>query len=124
MDAWVAGLEDMDEDARRAALAYVAGQAVEIPEDELNEAVRRALVVRAVGGSPQRELSLAEEAVVRLAEELDGAERRLALEQRLESLRLHVREQPAAASSLDQLLADSDLAWRCFAAAHVATELG
>ena len=110
--------------SRRAALAYVAGQAVEIPEDELNEAVRRALVVRAVGGSPQRELSLAEEAVVRLAEELDGAERRRALEQGLESLRVHVRERPAVTASLDQLLADSDLAWRCFAAAQVATELG
>jgi hypothetical protein len=124
MEAWVAGLEEMDKDARRAALAYVAGQAVEIAEEELNEAVRRALVVRAVGGSPQRELSLAEEAVVRLAEELDGAERRRALEQGLESLRVHVRDQPAATASLDELLADSDLAWRCFAAAQIATEVG
>jgi hypothetical protein len=124
MEAWVASLEDMDDDARRAALAYVAGQTLEIPEDELNEAVRRALVVRAVGGNPQRELSLAEEAVVRLAEELDGAERRRALEQGLESLRVHVREQPAATASLDELLGDSDLSWRCFAAAQVASELG
>jgi hypothetical protein len=124
MEAWVAGLEDMDRDARRAALAYVAGQAVEIPEDELNEAVRRALVVRAVGGSPQRELSLAEEAVVRLADELDGAERRRELERGLESLRVHVRVRPATTASLDELLADSDLAWRCFAAAQVASEVG
>jgi hypothetical protein len=124
MEAWVAGLEGMDGDARRAALAYVAGQEVEIPEDELNEAVRRAVVVRAVGGSPQRELSLAEEAVVRLADELDGAERRRSLEQGLESLRVHVREQPATTASLDELLVDSDLAWRCFAAAQVASELG
>ena len=122
MDAWVAGLEDMDNDARRAALAYVAGGEVEIPEVELNEAVRRALVVRAVGGSPQRELSLNEDAVVRLAEELDGAGRRRALEQGLEALRVHVREQPAVVAALDELLADSDLAWRCFAAAQVASE--
>ena len=124
METWAAGLEDMDRDARRAALAYVAGLAVEIPEEELNEAVRRALVVRAVGGSPQRELGLADEAVVRLADELDGAERRRALEHGLESLRVHVREQPAATVSLDELLADTDLAWRCFAAAQVASELG
>jgi beta-glucosidase-like glycosyl hydrolase len=124
MEAWVAGLEEMDEDVRRAALAYVAGLEVEIPEEELNEAVRRALVVRAVGGSPQRELSLAEEAVVRLADELDEAERRRALEQGLESLRVFVRERPATTASLDELLADSDLAWRCFAAAQVASELG
>ena len=124
MEAWVAGLEDMDRDARRAALAYVAGQAVEIPEDELNEAVRRALVVRAVGGSPQRELGLAEEAVVRLADELDGAERRRELEHGLESLRGHVRVPPAPTAALDERLADSDLAWRCFAAAQVASEVG
>ncbi len=124
MDAWVAGLEDMDNDARRAALAYVAGGEVEIPEDELNEATRRALVVRAVGGSPQRELRLNEEAVVRLAEELDGAGRRRELEEGLAALRVHVRERPAVAAALDELLADSDLAWRCFAAAQVASELG
>ena len=51
----------MDNDARRAALAYVAGGEVEIPEEELNEATRRALVVRAVGGNPPRELRLDEE---------------------------------------------------------------
>ena len=123
MEAWVAGLEAMDGDGRRAALAYVAGQQVEIPEDDLNEALRRALVVRAVGGNPQRELSLEEEAVARLADELDDTERRRALQRALESLRAHVRERPAAAASLDELLADSDLAWRCFAAAQVAAEL-
>jgi|SRR5580765_4982424 len=124
MEAWVTGLEEMDDDARRAALAYVAGQSVEIPQEELNEAVRRALVVRAVGGSPQRELSFDEDAVVRLAEELDGTERRGALRQGLESLRVHMRERPAATASLEELLVDGDLAWRCFAAAQVASELG
>jgi len=124
MEAWVAGLEAMDDDGRRVSLAYVAGQNVEIPEDDLNEALRRALVVRAVGGSPQRELSLEEDAVVRLADELDGTERRRALQRSLESLREHVHDRPAAAASLDELLADDDLAWRCFAAAQVAAELG
>ncbi len=112
----------MDDAGRRASLAYVAGQQVEIPEEELNEALRRALVVRAVGGNPQRELSLEEDAVVRLATELDATERRAALQQALEALRDHVHGGPAAAS-LDELLADGDLAWRCFAAAQVAAEL-
>jgi len=120
---WVATLEDMEGDARRASLAYVAGLQVEIPEEELNEALRRALVVRAVGGNPQRELRLDEEAVTRFAEEVDGVERRRALQDALEALRAHVRDQPAA-GSLEQLLADGDLAWRCFAAAQVAAELG
>jgi hypothetical protein len=113
----------MDDDGRRASLAYVAGEHVEIPESELNEALRRALVVRAVGGSPQRELGLDEEAVLRLADELDGAERRAALRSGLESLRVHIRAGTAAEAALDALLADGDLAWRCFAAAHVAAEL-
>jgi len=120
VDAWVAALESMDDDGRRASLAYVAGQQVDIPHAELNEALRRALVVRAVGGSPQRELHLDEDAVVRLADELDGAERRAALRSGLESLRVHVQARPAAEAALDALLADGDLAWRCFAAAHVA----
>jgi hypothetical protein len=34
-----------------------------------------------------------------------------------------VHDRPAAAASLDELLADEDLAWRCFAAAQVAAEL-
>jgi hypothetical protein len=123
VDAWAAALESMDDDGRRASLAYVAGQQVEIPEGELNEALRRALVVRAVGGSPQRELVLEEEAVLRLADELDEVERRAALRNGLESLRVHVQARPAAETALDALLADGDLAWRCFAAANIAAEL-
>ena len=123
MEAWVAGLDAMDADGLRASLAYVAGQQVEIPEDELNEALRRAVVVRAVGGSPQRELSLDEEAVARFAAEVDAAERRLALRRALESLRGHVDGLPAAVAALDELLADDELAWRCFAAAQVAAEV-
>jgi hypothetical protein len=122
MEAWVTALEAMDDEGRRASLAYVAGQQVEIPEGELNEALRRALVVRAVGGNPQRELLLEEEAVVRLAEELDGVERREALRRALEPLRGLVEAGPAAAE-LDELLADDDLAWRCFAAARLAAEI-
>jgi hypothetical protein len=122
MEAWVAALEAMDAEGRRASIAYVAGQQVEIPEGELNEALRRALVVRAVGGNPQRELRLEEDAVVRLAEELDGAERREALRRALEPLRELVEAGPAA-TELDALLADTDLAWRCFAAAQLAAEL-
>jgi len=123
MEAWVTGLDAMDDDGRRVALAYVAGEQVEIPEDDLNEALRRALVVRAVGGNPQRELSLEEEAVVRLAEELDEAGRRRALSEGLESLRVRLQDRPAASASLDDLLADDDLAWRCFAASRIAAEL-
>src|ERR1051326_8695175 len=93
VEAWVAAREWMDEDGRRASLAYVAGQHVDIPEAELNESLRRAVVVRAVGGTPQRELALDEVAVVRLADELDAPERRAELRRGLDALRAEVAAQ-------------------------------
>jgi hypothetical protein len=95
-----------------------------IPEDELNEALRRALVVRAVEGSPQREVTLEEEAVVRLAEELDSPERRATLRRELESLRGGDGFGRGAAAALETLLVDDGFAWRCFAAGCLAAELG
>src|SRR5262249_3343845 len=73
LGGWLDLLDGLDEVERCVSTAWVAGQAVGIPEDERNEALRRALVVRAVGGSPQREVSLDEDAVARLADELDSA---------------------------------------------------
>jgi hypothetical protein len=114
MDTWLDALVEMPDEARWTALAYVAGQSVEIPEGELNEALRRALVVRAVGGDPTRELELGETSVTRLAEELDSAERRA-------SLLAALAEIPDEAVGV--LLADPELAWRCYAAALLAAEL-
>jgi hypothetical protein len=123
MDAWVESLDSMEPDVRLVAVAHAAGQKVEIPCAESNEALRRALVVRAVGGSPVRDLELGEEAVARLAAELDDADRRRALRAGLDSLRAALETRPAGAASLDALLADDDLAWRCFAAGRLAQEL-
>jgi hypothetical protein len=80
----------------------------------MNEAVRRALVVRAVGGDPTRDLDLEETAVTRLAEELDAPDRRERLQLALASVR-H--------ASARALIEDPELAWRCFAAAVLADEL-
>jgi hypothetical protein len=79
--------------------------------------------VRAVGGSPQREVSLDDDSVLRLAAEVDAPDRRAALRRGLEALRQHVSGRPVAESALDLLLADGDLAWRCFAAGCLADEL-
>ncbi len=92
-----------------------------IPAEELNEALRRALVVRAVGGSPQREVTLEEDAVLRLAEELDSPERRAALLRDLASLREGLGL--GASASFERLLADGAFAWRCFAAGCLAAEV-
>jgi hypothetical protein len=123
VDAWPETIESLDGDALLVALAWLAGRGVPISDEQANEALRRALVVRAVGGDPTRELELGEEAVSRLAEELDSADARAALRSGLEALRPDVEGRPAA-RALEMLLADDDLAWRCFAAACVADALG
>ena len=104
------------------SIAWAAGQAVEIPEDELNEALRRALVVRAVGGSPQREVTIDEDAVVRLADELDSAERRDALRRSVDAVRAGGLG-PRAQAAADALLADGDFAWRCLTTGLLAAEV-
>lgn len=113
-EQWLGLLDSFGEVERWTALAFVAGRAVELPDDERNEAVRRAVVVRAVGGDPSRELDLEETAVTRLAEELDAPERR-------EQLQLALAQIPHPA--VGALLDDPELAWRCFAAALIADEL-
>ena len=119
---WLDLLESLEEVERCVSLAWGAGRAVAVPEEELNEALRRALVVRAVGGSPQREVSLDEDAVHRLADELSSDERRTSLRGALESLR-ESGAGPGASTALDMLLADDAFAWRCFAAGLLAAEL-
>ena len=104
------------------SLAWGAGRAVAIPEEELNEALRRAVVVRAVGGNPQREVSLDEDAVHRLADEIISDERRDSLRRELASLR-ESHAGPGASAAIDVLLADDAFAWRCFAAGLLAAEL-
>jgi hypothetical protein len=103
------------------SIAWAAGAAVEIPEEELNEALRRALVVRAVGGNPQREVGLDEEAVARLADELESPARRQELLVSIDALRSSLG--PRALEAADALLGDGDLAWQCFAAGQLAAEL-
>jgi hypothetical protein len=118
---WLDLLEELGEVERCVSLAWGAGRAVAIPEDELNEALRRALVVRAVGGNPQREVTLEEDAVVRLADELDSPARRGELVRSLQSLRAAAG--PNASASIETLVADATFTWRCFAAGCLAAEV-
>ena len=122
MEEWPALLESFGETERRASVAFVAGRQVSLPEDERNQAVRRAVVVRAVGGDPHRELTLDEDAVTRLADELDDAARRAELRDGLEALR-GVETGPRGAATLARLLEEPELAWRAYAAALLAAEL-
>jgi hypothetical protein len=104
-------------------LAYVAGQAVELDESELNAARRRALLLVAAGGDPHRELGVDDRAVKALAADLYSEEHREQLARSLDAVVLRVRELPAAREAAILLAGDVELAWRLFALALLAEEL-
>lgn len=105
-------------------LAYVAGRELTIDEDELNAARRRSLLLLAAGGDPHRELGVDDRAVRALAAELYTDERRRLLAGSIDALVLQVRELPRAREAALFLAGDVDLAWRLFALALLAEELG
>jgi hypothetical protein len=106
------------------SLALAAGSDIELPEDELNAAVRRSVLLLAAGGDPTRELELDGRAVTALAADLDAPARRNELAARLAGLRQPAAGLPLVEGALARLSADSDLAWRSFACALLAHELG
>jgi hypothetical protein len=105
-------------------LAYIAGQAVEIDEAELNGARRRALLLVAAGGDPHRELGVDDRAVKALAVDLYTEERRRMLGRGIDELVLRARDRNAAREAALFLAGDVDLAWRLFSLALLAEELG
>jgi hypothetical protein len=115
-------LERSDVDLR-PPLALLAGEAVELDADELHGARRRALLLLAAGGDPERGLVLDGRAVTALAEELDAPARRAALADGLRALRDAGRGLDRGERELDGLVADEELAWRAFACALLAEAL-
>jgi hypothetical protein len=105
-------------------LAYVAGLSVTIGADELNAARRRALLLVAAGGDPHRELVIDDRAVKSLAADLYTEERRQQLGRALDALVLRVRDLSRAREAALFLVADVELAWRLYALALLAEELG
>ena len=104
-------------------LAYIAGQAVEIDEGDLNGGRRRALLLVAAGGDPHRDLDVDDRAVKALAADLYTDERREQLGRSIDALVLQVRERPVAREAALFLAADVDLAWRLFSLSLLAEEL-
>jgi len=104
-------------------LAYVALQSVELDQDELRGARRRALLVLASGGDPRRELDPGGRAVSVVATELDSAGRREALGRALRGLRDQADGLAEVSAALERLVADEELAWRWAACALLAEEL-
>lgn len=105
-------------------LAYLAGGSVTIDADELNAARRRALLLLAAGGDPHRELGVDDRAVKALATELNDDERRGQLRHGIDQVVARVRDLPRARDAALFLAADQDLAWRLYALALLAEELG
>lgn len=105
-------------------LAYLAGQAVEIDEGELNGARRRALLIVAAGGDPHRDLEVDDRAVKSIAADLYTAERRDQLARAIDALVLQVRDLPVAREAALFLAGDVDLAWRLLSLALLAEEIG
>jgi hypothetical protein len=128
VDAVLNQIEEMlaagGEDEGVVSLALVAGSEIELPEDELNASLRRAVLLLASGGDPHRELELHGRAVTALADDLDAADRRRQLAEKLDTLRRPAAGLPLVEGALARLLADRDLAWQAFACAVLAHELG
>jgi hypothetical protein len=107
-----------------AIAAYIAGRDLEIPEGELNEARRRALLLLAAGGDPHRELAIDDRAVKALAADLFTEERRAELGSGIDELALLARDLPRTRDAVLFLAADLDLAWRLYVLGLLAEELG
>jgi hypothetical protein len=104
-------------------LAWVAGRSLDLPSAELNEALRRALLLLAAGGDPHRELGVDDRAVKALAVDLHTDERQHELVAELDRLVLAARDLPRVSEALLFLAGDVDLAWRLFALGLLAEEL-
>jgi hypothetical protein len=104
-------------------LAYIAGQALEVDDEELNGARRRALLLVAAGGDPHRELTIDDRPVKSLAVDLYTEARRDQLGRGIDALVLRVRELSVAREAALFLAGDVDLAWRLFALGLLAEEL-
>ena len=105
-------------------LAMVARESVSLPEEEVQSALRRTLLVLAAGGDPHRQLEIDGKAVSSLAADLDSPSRRAELQEALRELKEHAEGMPRATYLLEALIDEPDLAWRSLAVALLAEELG
>ena len=105
-------------------LASVAGAEVPVESDDVQAAARRALLLLATGGDPERGLDLNGRAVTAMADELRTVDRQLALEQGLVDLRFQAEGLPHTSEAVHGLMHAPDVAWRAYAAGLLAEELG
>jgi len=104
-------------------LASVAGAEVQLAEDEAHGAARRALLLLAAGGDPERGLDLNGRAVAALADELRTVDRQLALERGIDELKGQSTGLPHVSEALAALRATPEVAWRAYACSLLAEQL-
>jgi hypothetical protein len=105
-------------------LASLAGRDVAVDADEAHGAARRALLLLAAGGDPERGFDLNGRAVGSVADDLRTAERQLALENGLRRLRLEAEGLAHVSEAVHGLADAPDVAWRAYACSLLAEELG
>ena len=104
-------------------LASVAGAHVGLDEDEAHAASRRALLLLAAGGDPDRGLDLHGRAVTALADDLRTVDRQLTLEEGVQALRAQATGLPHVSEVVHALIDAPDVAWRAYACSLLAAEL-
>jgi hypothetical protein len=105
-------------------LASLGGAQVRVEEAEKQAATRRALLLLTAGGDPARGLDLNGRAVESLADDLRTVDRQIALEQGIANLRLEAQGLAHVSEALHALADAPEIAWRAYAAALLAEELG
>ena len=117
-------LEAGPSDTLSLSLAWLAGQDVEVDDEERHATTRRAELLLAAGGDPRRELELDGRAVTAVAADLDEPKARDQLEDALAALASASNGLPAVTAALAQLRAQPDLAWQSYACAVLAEAIG
>jgi hypothetical protein len=117
-------LEHGPRDTLSLSLAWLAGQGLELDEDEVRATLRRAELLLAAGGDPRRELELDGRAVSAVAADLDTAGVRDRFEDALAALAAEADGLPEVTAALAELRAQPDLAWQCYAGALLAEAIG
>lgn len=125
---FLAGLETALTESSEAhateVLAFLAGRRVSVDEGVLRGSRRRAVQLLAAGGDPFRGLDVEGRAVQALADDIDRPERRAELRRGLGELRVKANGLPLVTGLLQALEQDPEQAWRWFACALLAEELG
>lgn len=126
-ETWVPQLEATLVDSELAiavvTVAAVAGRSIEIDDDELRGASRRALFVLAAGGDPDRGLDLEGPAVNTFAAELDDPGRREMLRAGLIELAADSTGFAHLTEVVHALLDAPESAWRAYACSLLAEQL-